>query len=363
MDMELQKYLREKGLDNLKTEFNIKENRHQEFNNLVCLKYSQLESPLEKLIVQQCRGIILDEDNDWAVVSYPYDKFFNHGESSAAKINWQKSVVYEKLDGSLMTLFFYQGAWQVQSSGTADACGQVSPAKYSFKQLFWQVWQQLGYELPREAEYCFMFELMTPYNRIVVRQAASKLVLHGVRHIPTLQEANPLDWQHKYNWQIVQTHPFNDLATIINITEQLDPLEREGYIVCDHNFQRIKIKSAEYVRLSHVRTTITTRKILEVIITNEGSEFLAYFPEYLPLYRELKSRYDALINEIITTYQQYENLETQKEFALAIKHFSYSGTLFSLRAGKVSSPRESLRNTSIQKIETLLKIAELEPII
>ncbi len=361
--MELQKYLREKGLDSLKTEFNIKENRHQEFNNLVCLKYSQLESPLEKLIVQQCRGIILDEANDWAVVSYPYDKFFNYGESCAANINWQESVVYEKLDGSLMTLYFYQGSWRVQSSGTADASGQVNTAKYSFQQLFWQVWHHLGYELPQETEYCFMFELMTPYNRIVVRQTESKLVLHGVRNIPTLQEENPFDWQHKYNWQIVQTYPFNNLSAIINTTEKLDPLQGEGFIVCDLDFKRIKIKSSEYVRLSHLRSAITTRKILEVIIKNEGSEFLSYFPEYLPLYQELESRYDSLVTEIITTYKQYEGIETQKEFALAVKHFPYSGTLFAIRGGKASSARESLKNTSIQKIESLLKIDVLDVII
>ena len=358
--MELQQYLRERGLASLQTEFKIKVNRHQEFPNLVCLKYSQLESPLEKLIVQQCRGVILDEEQDWAIVSYPYDKFFNHGESSAAQINWDEAVVYEKLDGSLMTLFFYQGQWRVQSSGTADGSGQVNTAKYSFQQLFWQVWEQLDYELPKETDYCFMFELMTPYNRIVVRQPESKLVLHGVRNTQTLTEANPLDWQGKYSWQVVKTAPFADLSQIVTATENLDPLQGEGYIVCDCNFQRIKIKSLEYVRLSHVKSAMTTRKILEVIINNEGSEFLTYFPEYLLLYQELQARYDALVVEIVETYQQYKQLATQKEFALAVKHLPYSGTLFAIRGGKAVSVRESLQNTSLPKIESLLKLAEMD---
>lgn len=361
--MELQHYLRTKGLISLQSEYKIKANRHQKFNNLVCLKYSQLESPLEQLIVQQCRGIILDEANNWSVVSYPYDKFFNYGESSAADVNWDNAVVYEKLDGSLMTLFFYQGEWRVQSSGTADASGKVPATKYSFKYIFWQVWQQLGYQLPEDKKYCFMFELMTPYNKIVVRQLKNKLVLHGVRNISNLQEDNPVIWGNKYNWKTVKTYPFNDLATVLQITKTLDPLEREGYIVCDNNFNRIKIKNIDYVQLSYVKSTTTTRKILEIVVNNEGEEFLNYFPEYLSLYNQLKEQYESLVTEITTTYQKYKDISVQKDFALAIKHLPYSGIFFALRAGKISSVRECLKNTTIHKLESLLDLDKINFIV
>ena len=51
-------------------------------------------------LVAECRGIILDEQDDWRVVSYPFDKFFNYNESKAAVLDWSQGVdVYEKLDG------------------------------------------------------------------------------------------------------------------------------------------------------------------------------------------------------------------------------------------------------------------------
>ena len=53
--MELQNYLKTQGLKKLVEEYNIKVNRHSQINNLVCLKYSQLESPMGEKIVQQCR--------------------------------------------------------------------------------------------------------------------------------------------------------------------------------------------------------------------------------------------------------------------------------------------------------------------
>ena len=150
--MELQKYLRSEGLDKLTETFNIKVNRHSDFSNLVCLKYSQIESPMGEIIVQQCRGIILDEDNNWKIVSYPFSKFFNYGEGHASQIDWSTAKVYEKLDGSLMTLYFYQGNWHAQSSGMPDAEGKVNVNEFTFRELFWQIWSELDYSLPLETD-------------------------------------------------------------------------------------------------------------------------------------------------------------------------------------------------------------------
>ena len=358
--MELQEYLRAKGLENLSREFNIKVNRHSDLSNLVCLKYSQLESPMGEKIVQQCRGIILDEANNWQIVSYPYDKFFNYGEGHAPKLNWDTAKVYEKLDGSLMTLYYYQEKWRVQSSGMADAVGQVSGFQYNFSQLFWKVWQESGYQLPQETEYCFMFELMTPYNRIVVRQNSNSLVLHGVRNIQTLAEEQVNNWGRKYDWQLVNSYSLQTIEEIIEASNILDPMDSEGYIVCDRNFKRIKIKSPQYVAISHLKTGFSTRRIIEIVVTNEGEEFLAYYPEWKELYQQVRDKYDALVKDIETDYFQYKDISVQKDFALAIKHLPYSGILFALRKGQIDSIRQSLQGTSIHKLEALLKIDFVE---
>ena len=138
--MELQEYLRENGLERLSQEYKIKINRHQKYPHLVCLKYSQIESPMAAKVVQQSRGIILNEKRNWDIVSYAYDKFFNYGEPLAVQIDWQKATVYDKLDGSLMILYYYDNKWQVQSSGTADGSGEVNGFNVTFAELFWQVW-------------------------------------------------------------------------------------------------------------------------------------------------------------------------------------------------------------------------------
>jgi hypothetical protein len=358
--MELQQYLRANGLEELNREFKIKVNRHRDFSNLVCLKYSQLESPMAEIIVQQCRGIILDEARDWQIVSYPYNKFFNYGETHAPQLNWDTARVYEKLDGSLMTLYYYQKQWRVQSSGTADGTGRVGGFNYSFSQLFWQVWQELNYQIPQEIEYCFMFELMSPYNRIVVRQHSNNLVLHGVRNLKTLEEEEPHICGNKYQWKVANSYPLQTLEEIITACNTLDPMDCEGYIICDRDFNRIKIKSPEYVAISHLKTGFSTRSIIEIIVTNEGEEFLSYYPEWQELYSRIEARYRDLVNKIETEYIFYKTISSQKEFALAIQHLPYSGMLFALRAGKSNSIRECLQKTAINKLEQLLNIDFVE---
>jgi hypothetical protein len=360
--MELQQYLRDRGLERLCEEYQIKANRHQEYPHLVCLKYSQLNSPLGETIVQQCRGIILDENADWQIVSYPYAKFFNYGESHAATIDWNSATVYDKLDGSLMTLYYYDRQWRVSSSGTPDATGQVNSFGLSFAELFWQVWEELNYQLPDRdfhTEYCFMFELMTPFNRIVVKQLSNQLVLHGVRNCRTLIEEDPIAWGKKYNWQVAKSFSLTNWQEIIKAAEELDPMDSEGYIVCDRAFNRVKVKSPQYVAIAHMRDSFTPRKMIEIVLKNEGEEFLNYYPEWTDLYQKIQFKYHNLITEIEDCYQKYKDIKEQKDFAMQIKNLPYSGILFALRAGKTNSIKESLLNTSIFKIEQLLDLEDI----
>jgi hypothetical protein len=94
--------------------------------------------------------------------------------------------------------------------------------------------------------------------------------------------------------------------------------------------------------------------MIEIVLTNEGEEFLAYFPEWIDLYQKVKSKYELLVQEIEEVYRQHESIEVQKDFALAVKHLPYSGILFSLRARRVAGVKEALRDVTIHKIEELL---------
>src|ERR1035437_3276957 len=113
--LDIQKFFYDGGsIKELEDRFAIKAKRHNTHNNLVLFKYSQIESDFSKRIVCESRGLILDESDEWKVISRSYNKFFNYGEGNAAEIDWNNCVIQEKVDGSLMTIYWYSDRWWVQ---------------------------------------------------------------------------------------------------------------------------------------------------------------------------------------------------------------------------------------------------------
>jgi RNA ligase len=363
MAREIQDYLRTNGLEKLTEVFAVKASRHKDYPNLVCLKYHQINSPMAEPVVQQARGIILDEAKNWEIVSYSYSKFFNYGELLALNIDWRSTKIYDKLDGSLMVLYPYEGHWHVQSSGTADAQGKILPHDVTFRDLFWQTWQSLGYVLPSILPYSLSFELLTPLNRIIVPQNKVRLVLHGVRNLETLQEEDPILWATKYNWEAVGIYSFHSWEALLEASKVLKPDMGEGYVVCDGNYQRIKVKSPHYIALHQLKDSLSPKRLLEVVLNNEGDEVLAYFPELRKPYDALQQRLEELTKNIEVGYEENKHMPDQKSFALAVKHLPYSSVLFNLRANKIQNISEGIRQIHIDKLADLIRLEDFGEIL
>lgn len=342
-ELAIQQLLRERGLAGLEG-LAIKTRRHGIFENLVCFKYDQRLSPMMEKAVQEARGLILDESRDWAVTSMSFRKFFNAEEPLATEINWTTACIEEKLDGSLMALYWYDNAWQVQSSGTADAAGNVvqdirsTNQDLTYRELFWKTWDQLGYVLPPSpdelgATYTFSFELMTPHNRVVVRHINSRLVLHGVRNLFTLQEEPSEHWAKKLHYEAVKTHALTREG-LREAARAISPMDGEGFVVRDSHFQRVKIKSEGYVEVSLLRESWSERRALELIVLGEEAEFLAYFPEYETELHDVAARVRRVSDAIDTEYAEIKDIPEQKAFAAQATKGNHSAALFALRKGQ-----------------------------
>jgi len=363
----IQRYLRGgKTLADLKTEYGCKSRPHGEFPNLFTVKYDQIESPMGEAIVQECRGIILDADDNWAVVARPFDKFFNHGEGHAADIEWESAEVFEKLDGSLIIMYHYLGMWRIASSGTPDAAGVMQIGGLSFAELFMQTFLAQGLTLPDEEDHerTFMWELTSQFNRIVVRHTEPSVTLLGVRRTLCGTDHELSGWVDSY--PVAKSYPLTDLASIIETMEDMDPMEQEGYIVRDASGARIKVKSPAYVAIHHLKDGMGPRRFLEIARTGETSEFLVHFPEYEEEYTKYKTLVDDLISSLEALYETVKDIEDQKTFALAVKDSPGCGTLFQMRrsdaeGGDLTVAR-SVASMGIKALERLLglKIAKVK---
>lgn len=134
--------------------------------------------------------------------------------------------------------------------------------------------------------------------------------------------------------------------------------EGEGFVVVDANFNRIKIKGESYLRAHYLRSTVSAsiKNVVEYVAKGETSEILAYFPDMKKTVEDINYRLDCLEFAIKTAYDQNKHLESQKDYALKVKDLPYSGILFGLRKGQITSIRGALAETDPKKLMELLKI-------
>lgn len=362
--MEVLKFLKENSLQKLVDLYKVNIKYHKKYPNLCLLKYDQLESPHNNLITNECRGLILDigTPNEFKVVSRSFDRFFNHGEDHAASIDWNTATCYEKLDGSLAVLYWYDGHWNVQTSGTPDASGEVDRFGFTFEKLFWDTWNELGYKLPSEnwQGFSFIFELCTKWNKVVVQHQQSRIVFLGSRYCRTedYTQNSPYHFDINENisaWEAVKSYPLGSFEDIVKSCSTLNPIEQEGYVVCDAKFNRVKLKSPQYVALNNIRDGHGPKRIIEIIRTNEYQEFLTYFPEWKDEYNKYLNKFALLECELMVAWDKNHYIENQKEFALAIKNVPFNGALFMMRTGKIKSVRDYLQNININNLVEYFK--------
>lgn len=258
----------------------------------ILFKYNQISSDFSLPIVQEARGVILDEDT-LCVVCRGFDKFFNYGEPNCSEIDWTTASVQEKIDGSLIKVWYYNGTWHVSTNGGIDAFRvEYSDGLKtgSFGDLFIacdgvdQLWSVMS-----EAK-TYMFELVSPQTRVVIPYAKTDLYFIGIRDNATGIEIDPMS---SVVSKIIKTPKRYDMFSLEDVEYAANrlPWDREGYVVCDANFRRIKIKSPEYVKAHYARNngSISRLRLLEIILTGEENEFLCYAADYKEKIDEVKS--------------------------------------------------------------------------
>jgi len=311
----------------------------------ILLKYNQIDSDLSLPIVQECRGLIIREDN-LKICRYAFSKFFNYGEGHAHNINFDNSVIEEKKDGSLISVWFDED-WHVSTNGVIDARNAdlvLKCEKYNkFYDLFDDVYD--GYNLDKDCTYTF--ELCSPYNKVVVPYTDIQIFHIATRNNITLQELNVDIGIEKPNTYILKT--LDDCITTFN---DLD-FKFEGYIIKDENFNRIKVKNPSYLAVHNLKGngTVSLKRVLELIQSNEQEEFLSYFPEYSDVFSNLKIKYDIFLEKINNDVLLLDNeYETRKDLALSIKDSTFPSLLFGVYDKKIIDFKVYIDNMKSDKL-------------
>jgi hypothetical protein len=356
-------YIKENGLDNAIKEFNLKS---KDYGYKVLLKYDQIASQMGFSEVQDCRGLIL-EKGTWKVMSLAFRKFFNSAEGHAHKIDWLTAYIYEKCDGSLIQLYWdwHKGKWMVGTSGMAEAEGEVNDKpNTSFSDLFWNtIKTYLRFDTKKLSKDCtYVFELMTPYNIVVCPHGESKVALLAVRnvrnglkelsHVQVKLIAEDLGLPVPKRFNLNATNIGHLIATFEGM-----PYTEEGYVICDANFNRVKLKNPAYLAAHHLKSKTSAHYIMTIVETNEIDEYAATFPERREEMDMLKGKYDALISDLEGIWEimkefKPKNITPKEQKKFAMKLFEvlgenpglkeFQGIFFSLKGYQVASVKDAI---------------------
>lgn len=343
----------------------LKISRDIVFNhNLIMLKYNQLDSDFNDEMVRECRGLIIDEDS-LEPVSVPFFKFGNYGESYCPEIDWESAVILEKRDGSLIKVVKLGEDYLISTNGCIDAFKAemqddlLCPYK-SYGELFMEA---IGDRLSLLDEgKTYMFELTSPYNKVVIPYKDIEIALIGIRDNKSLKEELICDSSLKDSFLLPKRYGFKTLDECIESAHSL-PYSEEGYVVLDKNFNRVKIKSLEYVNVHHLRGEgpMSEKRILDIVRKNEVAEYLIYFPEY-------KEIFDKYIMKVKDLYQAYhlmwlsfesvrDSYGSRKEIALFLqeaKNIYDTAFMFKMIDGKIKEPCDYFADMPLDKFVDIL---------
>lgn len=282
-------------------------------------------------ITLQCRGLVTNSQGE--IVARPFKKFFNYEEVET--IPSESFKVYEKLDGSLGILFYYEGEWIFASRGS-----------FTSEQAIKGTELLLQYDLSKLLQgYTYLFEIIYPENRIVVDYGKeSKLILIGVTHTMIDGFEFSVDLPTVQNFGFETVKEFNLGSDITSLKNKI-PTDKEGFVLKFDNREntRIKIKGDEYVRLHKIITNISNRDIWEYLKDGKPLyEIIEKVPD--EFYNWVKETKKSLVTQFETIEKEYkwiykiicraDGISDRKVFADYAKRYKHPSILFSMYDNK-----------------------------
>lgn len=352
--MKTLEYLRSgKTLDDLANELHIEINRHDTLP-LAILNYSQIDSPKSDPIVRECRALCINTD-DMTLVARSFYRFFNWGEMADEMplFNWSKAEALEKVDGSLVTFYYWNG-WRVNTRGSFANCGMFNTewqARFHKMPMDW-TWQQgilaalglndlseLDKHLDRSLAYAC--EFCSVWNKVV--RTYEQPCIYTLSAFCGEEEVGP---QPCKLFRTVGTYPLYSAEDVTEYVNSQPEATWEGCVVKDDENRRWKIKNRRYLALHKLKgangdALYTPSTLLPFILEGEGGELLATYPEISDCFHHYKEKVDKAYSELESLWHCVKDEESQKDFAILIEgETKFTGLLFNARKKKTPLKEE-----------------------
>lgn len=332
-ELNIVKYIREYGLERAIKDFKLD---FMDYPHKVLLKYNSIESDFNLKEVLECRGLILEKET-WNVLSYPFDKFFNQFESKAANVDWKTAKVFEKMDGTMIHSYYDPGLKKMMFGTIGSAEGENAAGKFhnsesglAFFELFCKAFLETAFSaLEPDEEFVrsffesyrgltLVFELCTPENVVVTPHENYRVYLLGGRDLSSLKEISHEELvaiSREINVPIPRNNKFKNEEDV-KLAVSVMPFFEEGFVVCDENHNRIKIKNPKYLDAQYFIKSVSSWKVMNIIRSggDDLEEYKVVFPTRLDEILHLKKEYDEFMSRLKKYTEEISEFDEFKKF-------------------------------------------------
>jgi len=278
------------------------------------------------------RGLIIDIDGN--ILARPFRKFKNLEEYDPSEIDMTQDYdVFEKMDGSLIILFYYEPRmkWIIASRGSFISEQALEAQKMLNSKT--DIYEKLN----KNFTYCF--EIIFPTNRIVVDYGDMyDLILLAKIETKTGIETYYDDLLAKYSkyFTVVKKYKIKNINNLSELKE-LEENNKEGFVVRFFNGMRVKVKFTEYVRLHGILTNVSNLTVWEHLMNNYNFDALydrvpdEFYDWLKRTISSLQSEYNEIERQALkefTKIYHVNEITNRKDFAIEAVKTEYQSILF-----------------------------------
>lgn len=326
----------------------------KDYEGYTLLKYNQLFCDFNQQMVREARSLIIKKVGyRYIPVAIPFTKFFAVGDPHAKHdlqklYKCKKWYITEKIDGSIIIVWWDNGMWHTSTSGTISAYN--APLQFpmnglnTYGELFDYASQgKIDYS-KLDKRYTYIFELVGMENKVIVPYEHEDIYYLGKRNNYTLYETSyfedDLKGVEKCKRPRIHTIEFTNnpkdwLKVEIDDVNQKGELKFqhfEGVVLGNKNLiYRVKIKSNAYLQLASQKGNgiFTPKRILVSILEEKDDDILSAFPEYKPQFDTIRRLLCVYITQLKSELQKPEYFnKDKKELAKLIQNNPHKWLIF-----------------------------------
>jgi RNA ligase len=207
------------------------------------------------------RGLILDLHTH-KVVATPFPKFFNIGERKESVPDLPFEA-FDKLDGSMITIYFHNGEWRTATKGSFDSA-QARWAKRELHKVSMRDECGLLHLHPGATYLC---EAIYRDNKIVVRYPYESLVLLAAYNEDgrELAHRNLAAIAGDMGWRVAERFEYPSMSHLLAESKTWKS-DVEGRVLRFSNGERIKIKGEDYCHVHRLVSGCTPLALWEAML-------------------------------------------------------------------------------------------------